>query len=299
MSGVRRLPTGGEIDRAKPLHFTFDGQAMAGCEGDSVASALLANGVSIVGRSFKYHRPRGIFSAGVEEPNAILDLHHGDCHDPNCRATIEPLADGMVLRSVHARGSAANDRLAFIDRLAPFIPAAFYYKTFLWPSWRFYEDRIRAMAGIGRLDPDARRGLVGEHHRTVDLCVVGGGPAGIAAALAGLGAGKSVLIADMGAGLGGSLLVRDAEVDGTEGATWAAQAEARLRQGGALVLTRTMAFGLYDHNAVAMVERAGPSERLWRVRAREIVLAAATAPSNGRCCSPTTTGRVSYLLVRR
>jgi sarcosine oxidase subunit alpha len=274
MSGARRLPTGGEIDRAKPLRFNFDGRALTGFAGDTIASALLANDVAIVGRSFKYHRPRGIFSAGVEEPNAILDLSDGDRHDPNCRATIEPLTEGMVLRSVHASGTADSDRLANLDRLAPFIPAAFYYKTFFWPSWRFFEGRIRAIAGMGTLDATARRGMVGEQHRTVDLCIVGGGPVGLAAALAGLKAGKSVLIADMEQRLGGSLLIREGEVDGRPGQVWSAETEKQLRDGGATVLTRTMAFGLYDHSALMLVERTERSERLWSVRAREIVLAA-------------------------
>ena len=120
---------------------------------------MLANGVRIVGRSFKYHRPRGIYTAGPEEPNAILDLRHGARHDPNARATLEPLADGMELRSIHASGTAENDRLAFLDRLARFIPSAFYYKTFMWPNWTAYEHRIRALAGLGRVDPAAQRGI--------------------------------------------------------------------------------------------------------------------------------------------
>ena len=248
MSGPVRLDAGGcDIDRSKPLHFTFDGMTMSGFAGDTVASALLANGVSIVGRSFKYHRPRGIVSAGVEEPNAILDMKHGACHDPLCRATIEPLANGMAIRSVHAQGSAAKDDLAYIDRLARFIPSGFYYKTFLWPSWEAYEARIRAMAGIGTLDARSRSAVVGEHFRTVDVAIVGGGPAGIAAALAATVAGKSVVLADMGSRIGGSLHVREDEVAGQPGAEWAAQAAARLQSAGALMLTRTMAFGLYDH----------------------------------------------------
>ena len=275
MSGPVRLEAGGgAIDRMKPLRFAFDGQSLSGFAGDTVASALLANGVSIVGRSFKYHRPRGVFSAGIEEPNAILDLNHGSRHDPLCRATIEPLAEGMVLRSVHAQGTAARDGLSYIDRFARFIPSGFYYKTFLWPSWEAYEARIRAMAGIGTLDARSRSAVVGEHFRTVDVAVVGGGPAGIAAALAAAKAGRSVLIADMDSELGGSLTVREDEIAGRSGAEWARESAAQLESVGALVLTRTMAFGLYDHNALVMVERTDTGERLWRIRAREIVLAA-------------------------
>ena len=275
MSGPVRLKAGGSaIDRSKPLRFSFDSRSLTGFAGDTVASALLANGISVVGRSFKYHRPRGVFSAGIEEPNAIVDLRHGTRHDPLCRATVEPLADGMELRSVHAQGTAAKDGLAYIDRFARFIPAAFYYKTFLWPGWEAYEARIRAMAGIGTLDPRSRSAVVGEHFRTIDVAIVGGGPAGIAAALAASRSGRSVLIADMGREIGGSLLVREDEVAGRAGEEWAREADAQLASAGALVLTRTMAFGLYDHNAIVMVERTETGERLWRVRAREIVLAA-------------------------
>jgi sarcosine oxidase subunit alpha len=275
MSGPSRLPSGGgAIDRSKPLRFTFDGTAMSGFAGDTVASALLANGVSIVGRSFKYHRPRGVFSAGIEEPNAILDLRHGSRHDPLCRATIEPLADGMALRSVHAQGTAAKDSLAYIDRFARFIPAAFYYKTFIWPSWEAYEARIRAMAGIGSLDPGSRSAVTGEHFRAVDVLIVGGGPAGIAAALAASASGKRVVLTEMGAELGGSLLVREGEIGDLSGAEWVAEASAQLKSSDAFVLTQTMAFGLYDHNAIAMVERTADGERLWQIRAHEIVLAA-------------------------
>jgi len=275
MSRVWRLPCGGEIDRDKPVAFTFDGTRLVGCAGDTIASALLANGVRVVGRSFKYHRPRGIFAAGVEEPNAILDLRHGARHDPNARATLEPLADGMVIRSIHARGDAANDRLSFVDRFQRFIPAAFYYKTFIRPGWRFYEPRIRAMAGLGRLDPAA--GTQGEPQRfaQVALCVVGAGPAGLATALAAAQAGRSVMLVDQNTRLGGSLLTRAAEIDGRPGPDWVAAAEQALR-GRAIVLRRATAFALYDHNDLAVVERGLPDsgERLWRVRAEQIVVAA-------------------------
>ena len=177
---TRRLPNGGAIDRTRPLRFTFDGKPYEGFAGDTVASALLANGVGIVGRSFKYHRPRGIYTAGPEEPNAILDLRHGTRHDPNARATLEPLADGMELRSTHASGAAENDRLAFLDRLARFIPSAFYYKTFMWPNWAAYEHRIRALAGLGRVDPAARAESAAHAYTEVDVCVVGVGPSGLA-----------------------------------------------------------------------------------------------------------------------
>ncbi len=148
---------------------------MSGFAGDSVASALLANGVRLVGRSFKYHRPRGIFTAGGEEPNAIVDLRHAQRHDPNARATLEPLQQGMAIRSTHARGTAQRDTLSFLDRFARFIPAGFYYKTFMWPRFRLYEGMIRALAGIGRVDASSRARGSRQQFLNVDLCVIGGG----------------------------------------------------------------------------------------------------------------------------
>lgn len=278
MNGPIRLPLGGEIDRGQPLDFTFDGVAYSGFAGDTLASALLANGVQVVGRSFKYHRPRGVFSAGAEEPNAILDLRCGPHHDPNARATLELLAPGMVLKSIHAHGRAAKDRLAFLDLFARFIPAAFYYKTFMWPNWRLYEDRIRAMAGLGRLDPTARATAAAYYHQHTDLCVIGAGPAGLAAALSAQRQGRRVLLIDEGTRLGGSLLARAAEIDGRPGADWIAASERELSAGGTQILKRTTAVGLYDHLSVLLVERgvaaSGNGERIRLVRAKEIVIAA-------------------------
>ena len=279
MSGAMRLPEGGDIDRGTRLAFTFDGRPVWGFSGDSIASALIANGVRIVGRSFKYHRPRGIFALGAEEPNAIVDLRHGGRHDPNARATIELLHDGMAIRSIHARGTAAHDRLAVMDRLHRFIPAAFYYKTFFWPGWMFHEGRIRALAGLGRLDPGVRTGLGRQCFASVDLCVIGAGPAGLAAARDGVARGERVLIADEQIEPGGSALIRHYDVDGRPGRAWTVEARRDLKRLGATVLTRATGIALYDHNTVAIVERslagsaAWNGERLWGVRAKRIVLA--------------------------
>jgi sarcosine oxidase subunit alpha len=278
MTGVVRLATGGEIDRGRPVPFSFDGVSLSGYEGDTIASALLANGVSVVARSFKVHRPRGIFAAGVEEPNAILDLRSGARHDPNARATIEPLVANMVLRSIHAAGNASRDRLAFLDRLHRFVPSGFYYKTFLWPNWRFYERSIRRLAGLGRVDFAARE--IGAHHRflSVDICVIGGGAAGIAAALAGVRLGRRVVLVDEQNRLGGSLLYRDASIDGSPASAWITAARQELAKGDGTILLGATAFGLYDGNEVAIVERGAPTagdngERLWRVRAESVIVA--------------------------
>ena len=274
---TRRLAQGGAIDRTKPLRFTFDGTPYEGFAGDTVASALLANGVRIVGRSFKYHRPRGIYTAGPEEPNAILDLRHGPRHDPNARATLEPLADGMALRSIHASGTAENDRLAFLDRLARFIPSAFYYKTFMWPSWTAYEHRIRALAGLGRVDPAAHAESAAHRYAEVDVCVVGAGPSGLAAALAAARQGKRVLLVEEQSDLGGSLRHRATVIDDLPGADWAARCETALQDAGVQILRRSTALGLYDHNVLTVVQKDVPTspngERIWLVRAGRIVVA--------------------------
>ena len=185
-----RLPAGGAVDRGRAYAFTFDGKPYLGFAGDSIASALLANGVRVVGRSFKYHRPRGLWGAWTEEPNAIVDVTRDGKTTPNLRATTEPLENDIAVRSVNASPNAAADRAAWLDVLAPVLPAGFYYKTFLWPRWETFEGAVRAMAGLGRLDPDNRPPAVGpQFHARCDLLVVGAGPAGLAAANAARAAG--------------------------------------------------------------------------------------------------------------
>ena len=283
MSGPRRIDgsagLGRDIDRSRRLDFSFDGRAMAGVAGDTIASALLANGVRLVGRSFKYHRPRGILAAGVEEPNAIVDLRHAQCHDPNARATLELLQAGMAIRSTHARGSAQRDTFSFLDRFARFIPAGFYYKTFMWPRFRLYEGMIRALAGIGRVDPDSRAPHSRQRFLHAGLCVIGGGPAGIAAALAGARAGRQVLLVEERRHLGGALRWRNARIDGADGIDWIAARESELRAAGVRIMTGTTAAGVYDHNAIVLVEKCAAAARsangefLWQLRADQIILA--------------------------
>lgn len=272
MSGFR-LAQGGRIDRSRPLAFRFDGHAYTGFAGDTLASALLANGVRLVGRSLKYHRPRGVVAAGVEEPNAIVDVGEGGRHTPNQRASEVELVDGLDARPVNCWPSLSFDLGALNGLAAPMLVAGFFYKTFIQPPgfWhRFYEPFIRRMAGLGRVprDPDPDRY---EHcHAHVDLLVVGGGPAGLAAALAAGRRGSRVMLVDERPELGGGLLdLREAPRWREEWlAELAAQAETRL-------LTRTTAFGYYDQNYLCLLERCaiGARERLWHVRAREVVLA--------------------------
>ncbi|KSV74471.1 hypothetical protein N182_27910 [Sinorhizobium sp. GL2] len=270
-----RLDIGSDIDRTNPLQFRFDGRTVNGFLGDTIASALLASGVRVIGRSFKYHRPRGIWGAGTEEPNALVDVT-GGTFLPNCRATSEPAMDGLQVRSVNSHPSAAEDRNGIIDRFCRFIPAAFYYKTFMFPDWHLFEPSIRAMAGLGRLDAvtsDPRHAEQINH--VCDLLVVGGGPAGLAAALKAAEAGKSVVLCDDGIRLGGSLLHRTAEIDGVSGPQWVSATTDRLERLGVTILTRTTAFGYYDHRLLALNERqgAGSPDRLWRVRPQHVILA--------------------------
>ena len=273
MSASRIASGGSAIDRSRPLSFSFDGRTVQAYAGDTIASALLAADIAVVGRSFKYHRPRGIWGAGVEEPNALIDVAGGI---PNTRATTEPARDGLSARAVNAAPNAAADRNAFIDRFARFIPAAFYYKTFMWPDWHLFEPRIRAMAGLGSAAPDWKPvGAADQVNKHCDVLVVGGGPAGLAAARAAAAAGKSVMLVDDQPLPGGSLLHRDAEIDGQPATAWIDATVAELRQGGHPVLTSTTAFGIYDHNLVGLNQRHldGRPDTLWRIRPGQVVLA--------------------------
>jgi sarcosine oxidase, subunit alpha len=281
-----RVAEGGRIDRRQVLRFSFDGRAYEGFAGDTLASALLANDVCLVGRSFKYHRPRGIFSAGSEEPNALVTIDRGAGRvTPNLRATQVALYDGLVARSQNRFPSLRWDIGAVAGLAAPLLSAGFYYKTFMGPLWhRFYEPAIRRAAGLGRapVDPDPDRYL----HRYVhcDVLIVGGGAAGLAAALGASATGGRVILCDEQAELGGSLLDEPGvTIDGWPAPDWVREAIATLG-GSVTLLPRTTAFGWYPGGIVGLVERvtdhlaappAGlPRERLWHVRAERVVLAA-------------------------
>ena len=279
-----RLARGGRIDRTRPVGFTFDGRRYEGFAGDTLASALLANGVRLVGRSFKYHRPRGVFSAGAEEPNALVQLGAGARTEPNVRATQIEIFDGLAARSQNCWPSVGFDLGEVSNLLSPLFPAGFYYKTFMWPPsfWHLYERLIRRAAGMGEAprEPDPDRY---EHvHAHCDVLVVGAGPAGLAAALAAGRSGARVLLADEQAELGGSLLSEPAD---HAAHPWRKATLAALR---ALpetrLLPRTTAFGYYEQNYLGLLERVSdhlgskasphlPRQRMWKVRARQVLLA--------------------------
>ena len=277
-------------DSGTPLRFTFDGRAYEGRAGDTIASALLANGVRIVGRSFKYHRPRGIFGAWTEEPNAIVDVTVDGRTTPNLRVTTETLREGMAVRSVNASPDAESDRFGLIDRLSSFLPAGFYYKTFLWPDWHRFEPRIRAMAGLGRLDPrNEPPADVSVANLACDVLVVGAGRAGLSAARAAQQSGKRVIVVDDRDVAGGSLHLREREIEERPGAEWAAETVAGIIEAGGRMMARTIAYGIYDHNLVCCWQRReGRPDRQLRIRAGHVVIAAGaierplTFPDNDR-----------------
>jgi len=278
MSGARlAAPAGQRLDRSRRLNFEFNGRPLSGHPGDTLASALLANGVQLVGRSFKLHRPRGIFSCGVEEPNGVVDLTDGATRTPNMRATLVELYDGLVAASVNCWPSVGFDMGAALSGLAALLPSGFYYKTFKWPNWHVYEPTIRRMAGLGRASAAADPDRYEEAATQADVLVVGGGLAGLRAAVSAAEAGADTLLLSSGPVFGGALAWRaDAQV---------AELVASAERCGVRRMLRTLAFGVYDHNLVCAREalpldgarRAAAGvlrERLWKIRARAIIAAA-------------------------
>jgi len=287
MNQVNRI-AGGQIDRSTTLNFRFDGKAYTGHPGDTLASALLANGVRLVGRSFKYHRPRGPLTAGSEEPNALVELRAGARQEPNTRATTAELFDGLTANSQNRLGSLKFDLLAINDRLSNFLTAGFYYKTFMWPAafWeKLYEPIIRKAAGLGSLsledDPDEYdKGFL-----HCDLLIVGAGPAGLMAALTAGRSGAQVILADEDFRMGGRLNSETLAIGDAAGADWAAGVVAELASlPNVRLLPRTTVIGAFDHGIYGAVERVGdhlsapdegkPRQILWRIYTQKTVLAA-------------------------
>ncbi len=278
---------GGLVDRQKQLSFTFNNKKMTGYEGDTLASALLANGQRLVGRSFKYHRPRGIFSAGSEEPNAMVHLRRGAAQEPNTRATVAELFNGLEATSQNHRGSLEFDLMSVTDFASPFLSAGFYYKTFMWPKkfWeKLYEPAIRASAGLGRLsmqeDPDSYdKGFL-----HCDMLIIGAGPAGLMAALTAGRAGARVILADEDYVMGGRLNAETLSVNDQAGSAWAASAAAELADmPNVRLMSRTSVYGAYDHGVYGALERmtdhlptsdGKPRQVLWRIYSKRAILTA-------------------------
>lgn len=287
MNQVNRLK-GGLIDRSETLTFRFDGLTLRGHKGDTLASALLANGVRLMGRSFKYHRPRGVFTAGSEEPNAIVELRVGAAQEPNTRATTAELFDGLEAHSQNRWPSLAFDALAVNDLFSNFLAAGFYYKTFMWPKafWeKLYEPMIRKAAGLGSIsfEPDPDQYDKGFRH--CDLLIIGAGPSGLAAALTAARAGLDVILADEDFTLGGRLLSETFGVGDQSGSDWAAAALAELASlPNVRIMSRTTVIGAFDHGIYGAVERVSdhlarpdagkPRQILWRIYSKRALLCA-------------------------
>ncbi len=284
---ARRIDGAGVIDRTRPLSFHFDGKRYQGFEGDTLASALAANNVRILGRSFKYHRPRGLWGAWSDDPNAIMTVRLGGTELPNCQATTTYLMDGMEARAVNAWPSASFDIKGGLDLFHRWLGAGFYYKTFMWPRafWeRVYEPFIRRAAGLGALsgqpDPDASE----KAFAFCVLLVIGGGPAGLMAALTAARGGADVILAEEDSKLGGRLLAENEEIEGRPAAAWAADIRDELAEmDNVRLMTRTTVTGAYDQGTYGALERVGhhgprradlPRDCFWRIVAKRAVLCA-------------------------
>ena len=285
---MSRFAEGGLIDRSRPLNFLFDGKSYGGFAGDTLASALLANDVRLVGRSFKYHRPRGIYAAGSEEPNALVELRTGARREPNTRATTVELYDGLTAASQNRWPSLQVDLLSVNQWASPLLGAGFYYKTFMWPAafWeKIYEPIIRRAAGLGTAasepDPDSYE----KAFAFCDLLVIGGGAAGLMAALAAGRSGARVILADEDFRLGGRLNSERVAIDDAPAQSFLARALAELVSlPNVRLLTRTTVFGVYDGGTYGAIERVSdheavpapymPRQRYWKIVAKRAVLCA-------------------------
>ena len=286
MTQKYRIEKIGFIKRDKKVSFKFNGKKFFGYQGDTLASALLANGIHLVGRSFKYHRPRGFIGAGVDEPNAKVQLYSGAKSEPNALATEVELVEGLVAKSQNCFPSVSFDFGAINNFLSKFFPAGFYYKTFMWPKsfwYKIYEPIIRRAAGLGvaPLKPDPDRY---EHKfEYCDVLVVGSGPAGLAGALAAAKNGARVILSEDKPRFGGSLLTDDVTIGNKKGKEWADETIEQLKSmPNVIVKNRSQVFGYYDHNMMVMFERTKdhleisnkyiPRQKLWYIRAKEVII---------------------------
>lgn len=283
-----RIEGKGLIDRNAPRTFRFDGISYTGFEGDTLASALLANGVRLMARSFKYHRPRGVLTAGSEEPNALMTIGRGAATEPNVRATVQEIYEGLEARPQNAWPSLAFDMLSVNDLAAPFLSAGFYYKTFMWPRafWeKLYEPVIRRAAGLGALSGENTPERYEKGYAFCDLLVIGAGPSGLMAALVAARSGLDVIVADEDARMGGRLNAETDQIDGMPGSDWAAQTLATLSEmDNVRLMSRTTVTGVYDQGTFGALERVShhipnpgietPRETFWHIVAERSILAA-------------------------
>jgi sarcosine oxidase subunit alpha len=281
-----RLQSGGQlIDRSQQIEFSWNGKRLRGFSGDTLASALLASDQMLLGRSFKYHRPRGLIASGAEEPNALVGLGKGARFEPNQRATTTELFSGLTAKPQNAWPSLEYDIGAVNKLMTRFFPAGFYYKTFMYPraAWKHvFEPIIRKAAGLGSAPTDPDADTYEHYHTHTDVMVIGGGISGLAAALEAGKSGARVLLVEQTASFGGRAVVDGVQIDGADAAGWVTNALKTLdKMENVTVVDRCMGAGIYDHGYVLAYQRLtdhapdsdGPRHRLWRIRAKRIVTA--------------------------
>ena len=286
MSQSFRLENIGLINRNKKLSFKFNGKTYFGYEGDTLASALIANGVHLVGRSFKYHRPRGFFGAGVDEPYAMVQMIRDNESVPNVRATEQELFEGLEAKSVNCWPNVNFDIGGINNFLRIFLPAGFYYKTFMWPKsfwYKIYEPFIRKAAGFGVVSHEPDKERYEHKYEYCDLLITGSGPSGLASAYSAAKNGAKVILAEDKPRFGGSLLTSDVNIGNESGKEWADKIITELKSmPNVVVKNRAQVFGYYDHNMLVMSERLTehlpksdkftPKQKLWYIRAKEVVI---------------------------
>ena len=286
MSENFRLDNGGLINRNKKVSFKFNGKKYFGYEGDTLASALIANGVHLVGRSFKYHRPRGFYGAGVDDPYALVQLIRNNETIPNIKATEQELFEGLEAKSVNCWPNVNFDIGGINNFLRIFLPAGFYYKTFMWPKsfwYRIYEPFIRKAAGFGVVTHEHDKERYEHKYEYCDLLVTGSGPSGLASAYSAAKNGAKVILAEDKPRFGGSLLTSEVTIGNQTGKEWADKIVTELKEmPNVVVKNRAQVFGYYDHNMLVMSERISehmpktekfmPKQKLWYIRAKEVVI---------------------------
>ena len=275
----RRLPEGGCIDRSRPVRFSFNGRQMSGYAGDTLAAALLANGVDVIARSFKYRRPRGFFGSGLEDPSAMLAVRDAYGYDAAIRAAQVSLAEGMAVHAGTGWPSTSFDVGGLIRPFARFIKAGFYYKTFMWPNWRWFEPLIRRATGFGHIDATAAVRPAERVHASCDVLIIGGGAAGMAAAHALIASGHAVVLADDRPRLGGALAWTDADIDGRTADAWRDDRAAAITGADNIhLLSSTVVTGAYEGNVFTLLQSIHADDgvelqRHWKIRAGKVVLA--------------------------